>query len=176
MKNYLELKVPIKKDATWFVDLRNAMVAAGIPVKWQSGSFHITAAFIYDDNHVEDLRAAFSKLLTDRKSPSLTLDKLDAFVTGIGGDIIVNITASQPSESFTALVEELRHEVKNQNADFRSSFKLHITLGRIDAARVSLNEVKKILNSITIPDESVLIKTANYRYFRGKIIQSWKMK
>ena len=102
--NYLEFKIPIKKNAEWFVTLRNAMASEGIPVKWESGSFHITAVFIYDDQPVEELKSAFSRRLTGRKAPSLTLDKLDAFTTK--NDIIVNATASQLSESLAALIEE----------------------------------------------------------------------
>jgi len=43
MKNYIELKVPVKRSASWFLELRKAMDAVGIPVKWEAGSYHITA-------------------------------------------------------------------------------------------------------------------------------------
>jgi len=175
MKNYLELKVPIKKDAPWLVELRNAMDAAHIPVRWQSGSYHITAVFIYEDTHVDELQKAFSRIFDGREAPTLTLDKLDAFEASRGGDIIVNVTATKPSDAFTTLVKELRHEVEIRNADYRTSFILHITLGRIDSTDVSLRKVHKVINSIAAPADTVSIKTANYRYFRGKIVKSWKM-
>ncbi len=172
--NYLELKTPVKKDAKWFVELRNAMALEGIPVRWQSGSFHITAVFIYEDHPVEELKSAFSRCLTGRKAPSLTLDKLDAFTTK--NDIIVNITASKPSESLTALIEEIRTEAASRGVDLRQSFLLHITLGRIDVAAAKLPKVKKIIDSVAITPFTLNITKANYRYFRGKIIQTWQMK
>jgi 2'-5' RNA ligase len=171
--NYLELKIPIKKNAEWFVALRNAMASEGIPVKWESGSFHITAVFIYDDQPVEELKSAFSRRLTARKAPSLTLDKLDAFTTK--NDIIVNVTASQLSESLAALIEEVRSEAASRNVDMRRSFILHITLGRIDMTAANLPMVKKIIDSIAIPAFTLYIKKANYRYKGGKIIQTWQM-
>ena len=171
--NYLELKIPVKKDAEWFVDLRNAMASEGIPVRWQSGSFHITAVFIYDDQPVEELRSAFSRCLSAHEAPSLTLDKLDAFTTK--NDIIVNITASQMSESLAALIEEVRGEAASRGVDMRQSFMLHITLGRIDVTAAKLPKVKKIIDSIAITPFTLNITKANYRYFRGKIIQTWQL-
>jgi len=171
--NYLELKIPIKKDAEWFVELRNAMALEGIPVKWESGSFHITAVFIYDDRPVEELKFAFSRCLTGREAPSLTLDKLDVFTTKY--DIIVNITASQLSDSLAALIEEVRAEAANRSVDMRQSFLLHITLGRIDVAAATLPKVKKIIDSIAITPFTLNITKANYRYKGGKIIQTWQM-
>ena len=44
MKTYLELKVPIQYDSTWFAELRKAL--NDISVKWQKGFFHITMVFI----------------------------------------------------------------------------------------------------------------------------------
>ena len=171
--NYLELKIPIKKNAEWFVTLRNAMASEGIPVKWESGSFHITAVFIYDDQPVDELKSAFSRRLTGRKAPSLTLDKLDAFTTK--NDIIVNATASQLSESLAALIEEVRGEASSRNVDMRRSFILHITLGRIDVTAAKLSKVKEIIDSVAIPAVTLYINKANYRYKGGKIIQTWQM-
>ena len=46
MKTYLEIKVPLRYDAIWFEELRRAFQQ--IEVKWQTGFFHITMAFIDD--------------------------------------------------------------------------------------------------------------------------------
>ena len=44
MKSYLEIYVPIQFDEPWFVELRNALT--GVPVRWQTGYYHITMAFL----------------------------------------------------------------------------------------------------------------------------------
>ena len=55
MKNYLELKVPVRREAAWFNNLRNALAKAGVPVTWQKSEYHITVAFMKDDQHVEEI-------------------------------------------------------------------------------------------------------------------------
>ena len=36
MKNYLELKIPVRWNAVWFGELRKALKRAGIHVTWQN--------------------------------------------------------------------------------------------------------------------------------------------
>lgn len=174
--NYLELKVPLRQDAEWFVKLREAMAAAHIPVKWQSkGSYHITVAFINGDEQVGELSAAFNKCIDERLAPSLTLDKLDAFVAKNGDEIILNLTSSHPSLEFIDFVTLVRQAASNLNAEIDSDFKLHVTLGRIAADATHLEDVKKVLASIQVPPFSLSLVDAEYRYYRGETIRKWEM-
>ena len=172
--NYLELEIPLRKDAEWFENLRNAMKSKGIPARWTRKSFHITAVFIFEGKHVKELEAAFSRHLEDREAPSLTLDKLDAFTTY--GDIIVNITSSQPSESLTALIKELRAEAEKLGVDYRRDFRLHITIGKIDKAKADMTTIASVINSLEVPAFTLKVNTANYRHKGGKTIQTWQMR
>ena len=83
MKNYLEFKIPVQRNAQWYKDLYEAMQEVRIPVRWQNGFYHITVAFLHDDLHVKELREAFARILSGKKAPSITLDKLEAFQTHI---------------------------------------------------------------------------------------------
>lgn len=175
--NYLELKVPIRQNAVWFVKLREAMAAAHIPVKWQNrGTYHITVAFIKGDEQVEALRAAFERHLNDCDAPSLTFDEVNVFEAKNEPNFIVNLTSSRPSPEFVNFVDTLRQEISTLDAEIESEFKLHVTLGRIDVASTSLEEVKKLADSIQVPPFTLLLKDANYRYYQGGVIHQWKMK
>ena len=170
--NYLELEIPLRKDAEWFENLRNAMKSKGIPARWTRKSFHITAVFIFEGN-VKGLETAFSRHLEDREAPSLTLDKLDAFTTN--DDIIVNITSSRPSESLTTLIKELRAEAENLGVDYRRDFRLHITIGKIDKAKADMTAIATIINSLEVPTFTLRVNTVNYRHKGGKTIKTWHM-
>ena len=176
MSNYLEIKVPIRWDAEWFAALRDAVASAGITVRWQTRFFHITAAFINNDEPVEALKDTFEKLLANRNVLSLTLDKLDAFVANDSPVIIVHLTASHTSPEFNILVHQLRESARENGAIIYGNFLLHITLGRIDTDNASLDQVKKIVSGILVPSFTLQLNEAEYRYYRGESIRSWKMK
>ena len=44
MQTYLQIKVPINFNDSWFIELRNTI--GDIPVDWQKRYYHITMAFI----------------------------------------------------------------------------------------------------------------------------------
>ena len=176
MSNYLELKTPIRQNAEWFVKLREAMDAAHIPVKWQRrGSYHITVVFIKDDQQVDDLRDAFDRHLNECLAPALTFDRLDAFIAKNCDEIILNLTSSHPSAQFYDFVSIVRQVASDLGAEMESDFKLHITLGRINVASTNLEDVKKVAASIQVPPFTLSLTDAEYRYFKGESICTWKM-
>ena len=175
-QNYIELKFPINPKAKWFDDLRKAFDESGIAVRWQNGYFHLTVAFVNDDKKVPELRESFSRNLTGRTALPLTIDQLSAFRTSNGGEYIIYLSSTQPSEEFMALIEALRNEAINVGANINSNFIFHITLGRINANNATLEEIENILATIEFPSFSVEICEAEYRFFRSKTIQSWKLR
>ena len=175
VSNYLELKTPIRQSANWFVNLRKAMAEAKIPVRWQPGGFHLTVAFISNDQPAKALSVAFDKQLAGRKAPIQTFDKVDAFIAKTGDEIIVHLTSTMLSPTLQTLVESLRKEAIYAGADIENDFILHVTLGRIDGQKTTLEQVRRIAKSIQVPPFTLLLQKAEYRYFRGKSIQSWIM-
>lgn len=175
MSNYLELKTPLRQSAKWFVNLRKAMVEAKIPVRWQPGGFHLTVAFISNDQPVKALSVAFDKQLSDRKAPLQTFDKVDAFETKTGDEFILHLTSTQLSPTLQTLVGSLRKEAMNQGAVIENDFILHVTLGRIDAKKTTLEQVRRIAENIQVPSFTLLLQKTEYLYFRGKSIQRWTM-
>lgn len=175
MSNYLKFEVPIYQSAKWFVNLRRAMAEAKIPVRWQPGGFHLTVAFISNDQPVKALSVAFDKQLSDRKAPLQTFDKVDAFETKTGDEFILHLTSTQLSPTLQTLVDSLRKGANNIGAVIENDFILHVTLGRIDAKKATLEQVRRIAESIQVPPFTLLLQKAEYRYFRGKSIQRWTM-
>ena len=175
MSNYLELKVPVSWSAEWFDVLRREMENAGIGVRWQKAYYHITIAFINNDEPVGAISAAFNSLLARYDAPSLTFDKIDAFETKSGGEIIIDLTASRPSAEFSVLAEVLRNAARNAGAEIDGGFLLHVTLGRIEAGNSTLETVKGIVEKINVPPFNLTLQEAEYRYFRGESIRRWTL-
>ena len=162
--NYLELKFPVREDAQWFFQLSMEMLQAKIPVRWQRGFFHITAVFVYDNQRVTELREAFSRVLAGRKAPKIKVDKLDAFLTSSGREIILNLSPSQPSEELLALINDLRTAAQNVGAHINPNFLLHITIGRIDAREAALDDVRRVISAIDVKPVIAPIRDINYLY------------
>ena len=175
MKNYIELKIPVQRNAQWYRELCDAMQEERIPVRWQNGFYHITVAFIHNDSHVDILGEAFSRILSGRKAPSITLDKIEAFQTQNGKEIIINIAPSHPSDELLTLINEMRTAAINSGSQISKDFFIHITLGRIDAQDATLDEVKDVLSTIDFEPFTVSIREAEYRYFRGATINQWTL-
>lgn len=175
MKNYLELKIPIQRNAQWYRELCDAMQDERIPVRWQNGFYHITVAFIHDDNHVKELRDAFIQILSGRQAPSITLDKLETFATQSGKEIVINLAPSHPSDELLSLINDIRTAAISSGSQISTDFIIHITLGRIDAQYATLDEVKDVITSVDYEPFTVSIRESEYRYFRGVTINRWTL-
>ena len=149
MKNYLEFKIPVQRNAQWYKELCEAMQEVRIPVRWQNGFYHITVAFMHDDLHVKELRETFARILSGKKAPSITLDRLETFQTQSGKELIINLAPSHPSDELLTLINELRSAAINSGSQISKDFFIHITLGRIDAEDADLDEIKDIISSIS---------------------------
>lgn len=170
----LKFDVPLSQDSRWYTDLQQAFLSAGIHVDWQSGGFHVTAIFMYDDTHKEKLKTLFEDIISHHVAPELTFDKLDAFKGNKSGKHIVNLTSTIPSREFKTLINKLRTAAIEAGA-LLEDYRLHVTLGRISGKTTSLDTVKNVLSSICFETVSVTPKKAIFKYFDGGIIASWEL-
>jgi 2'-5' RNA ligase len=170
----LKFDVPLSQNSRWYTDLQQAFLSAGIPVNWQSGGFHITAIFMYDDTQKEKLKTLFEHIISHHVAPELTFNKLDAFTGNKSGKHIVNLTATNPSHEFENLINILRTAAIKADA-LLEDYKLHVTLGRISGKTTSLDTVKNILSSINFEPFPITLKKAIFKYLDGGIIESWEM-
>ena len=170
----LKFDVPLSQDSRWYTDLHQAFLSAGIPVNWQSGGFHITAIFMYDDTQKEKLKTLFEDIISHHVAPELTFDKLDAFTGNKSGKHIVNLTSTIPSREFKTLINKLRTAAIETSA-LLEDYRLHVTLGRISGKTTSLDTVRNILSSIIFGPFPVTLKKAIFKYLDGGIIASWEM-
>lgn len=172
MKSYLEIQVPVKYDAPWFVELRN--VLDGIHVKWQTGYFHITMAFLNETPDNLDMRPLLEKHLNGFPAPCLTFDKLDVFTT-YKGMYIVHLTSTNIPDDFIALTEAIRSDMKKGGSLIESEFRLHVTLGRINDTTVTLSKLQNLISSVVFSPFSFVLTDVDYRVFRGKVIYDTKL-
>lgn len=173
MKTYIEIKVPIKYDDSWFEELRSHFVR--IPVKWQKDFYHITMVFIDDTPKGIDMRPLLEKHLATAQAPVITFDRLDAFSINSGRHIIHLSTIHVP-EGFLVLAESICADMKAVGCVIHSGFMLHVTLGRIRSFDVKLSDLKAMISTISSPSFTLTLTEVDYREFRGKTIYETRLK
>lgn len=175
MDTYLELNVPIRRNTKWYRALKCVMRNIVKPNEWKK-DFHITVAFIYNDDHVVELKEAFEKIINASKPISLTLDKLDVFETKIRKNFVIYLDSSKPSEELLALINDLRSAAKRVGANMED-FRLHITLAEIENPTMPMEQVQNAISSIVHkPSFTIPIIQAKYRYVKGRTIGEWHLK
>ena len=172
LKSYLEIKVPITFEDSWFVKLRESL--KDMPVFWQRNFYHITMVFIDDTQHLVDVESIMQKYLDSAKPVSITFDKLDVF-TATNGMLIVNLTATEIPEDFQTLVDDIRCDVSCTNSNIQSDFKLHVTLGRITEPEVDIDDVGFLIDEIDLTPFTLTLDEVEYRQFRGRSIYKNKL-
>lgn len=175
MQNYLEIKIPIRYEAEWFKALRQEAEERHIPVRWQHRYYHITVIFSYDDKKKEELKESFSRVIATHEAFTMTLDKIDAFAAS---KHVIYLTASLPSLELNNLIDELRAEANQMHANIRPDFRLHITLGKVDSAAATIEQVQDLTGSIDVPAFNVRITELEYQYLDHSMpsIGKWHMK
>ena len=168
----LKIEVPLRLNTRWYNELQQAFLSAGINVDWQSGGFHITAIFMFDDTQKDILKTLFEHIISHHVAPELTFDKLDAFTGKKSGKHIINLTSTNPSHEYSSLIDELRAAAIEAGAQIES-YRLHVTLGRIHGVKASLDTVQKILSSVRLESFSVILKNTIFKYLDGEEIDSW---
>ena len=172
LKSYLEIKVPITFEDSWFVKLRESL--KDMPVFWQRNFYHITMVFIDDTQHLVDVESIMQKYLDSAKPVSITFDKLDVF-TATNGMLIVNLTATEIPEDFQTLVDDIRCDVSCTNSNIQSDFKLHVTLGRITEPEVDIDDVGFLIDEIDLTPFTLTLNEVEYREFRGRSMYKNKL-
>ena len=180
LENYLEFRIPVKKDAGWknfSEEVRSALKAAKIPFTWQ-WRFHHHMTILYLDNNecVDQLTQGFAKCLSGLSAFPLSIDKLDAFTTGMGDKHIICLTTTQLPEQISTLAQDTRTLADGLNAahDHRT-FKPHITLGQVSVDKCSLEKLQAVLRTVRQPAFNVPLTIAEHRYRSGDVIKSWKL-
>lgn len=174
MKTYLEIKVPLNYEDSWFRELRDLL--DGVNIRWQRGYYHITMAFLDFTPNGVNLTPGLSSYMNEAVAPIITFDKLDAFASGAHKQVI-HLTATQPPKDFLELVEDFRRYFKSKGCVMQSDFKLHVTLGRVQDPRMNVNKLKGIISQVDLPDITLDLTEVDYRVFRdyGKPLGHWKL-
>lgn len=172
MKSYLELKVPISYEDSWFRQLRDLL--DDVDIRWQRGYYHITMAFLDFAPDKVDMRPGLNDILGAALAPVITFDTLDAFASGYHRQVI-HLTTSKAPESFLALVEDVRRHFIAKGCDIQSDFRLHVTLGRVQDPRMNVRKLQDIISQVDMPSFTMELNDVEYRVFRGKTIGLWKL-
>lgn len=172
MKSYIEIKVPIRYEESWFEELRDLL--DGVDIRWQRGYYHITMAFLDEAPDGVNLVPGLNEILKDAIAPEITFDKLDAFSSGYHRHVI-HLTTTQAPEDFLELVDEIRAYFQAKGCRMQSDFKLHVTLGRVQDPRMNERKLKDIISRVDLPTFTMTLTGVEYRIFRGKTLGLWKL-
>ena len=155
ISDYFAIEVPLYGDANWFLQLKN--ILKDVPVNWQKDVYHITLAAIHDGvDFASGYIIMIQRQLEHYHAQSLTFDQLGVFETK-KGELVICLKASQSDENFMELVNMVHEQVSKctKNWDrcqvIQSKFRLHVTLGRIEAGKISLEEVQRLVSQVQIP-------------------------
>ncbi len=173
MQTYLEVKLPVSKKAAWMIELKNRLKQ--VPVRWQDGFFHITLAFLNDSPTNLDVASIINRHMDNANIQDLSFDKLDAFTTTSAGMHIINLTATDIPDSFSDWVDGIRSDLTASGCVIQSGFRLHVTLGRVDASATDLKSLQTIIEKVSMPSFNLPLSSFDYREFRGKTIKKWDL-
>ena len=151
MQTYLEVKLPISKKAKWMTDLKEQLKQ--VPVRWQDGFYHITLAFLNDSPNDLDVPSIIGKHMEKMDSQELTFDKLDAFTTTSANLHIINLTVTDIPDSFKNWVDGIRTDLVANGCLMQSGFRLHVTLGRVDASAIDIDHLRAIIEKVHKPQD-----------------------
>ncbi len=168
MKSYLEIKVPIKKDAAWLNDLKRQF--KDLPVRWQNGYYHITMAFLNDatEEMLDRARQVMDDRLKNVEPMPMAFDKVDAFTVSSGDMHIINITSTVPNESFMRLAKAIRDDLTAAGLSMDSDFILHVTLGRVLPKVIPIEALRARLSSFSAPAFTLQLDSLEYLIFRER--------
>ena len=161
MQTYLELDVPLRKDARWFNSLKTAL--RDYPVSWQNGFYHVTMVFIDENPNRINLIPIFEKQLMTALAPMLVFDKIDVFTANNKKEHIINLTSTSIPDSFLSLIEAIRYDLKEVGCILKSDFKLHVTLGRLDKTTIDLATLSSIVNQVEITPFNLVLTNAHFQ-------------
>jgi hypothetical protein len=170
MGTYFNIPIGISKTANWYQLLTNGVLRN--VVEWQKGHFHITSAFILNNAGFDPKSMHFD----DHNHFILTLDKLEVFQTGKGNEYVVAITSSNPMPELIDFIFNLRNELISGGCDISQAFRLHITLGKVNIHKITLEELKQYVCCIDLPSFQLKIDRMEYiRQSDYKVLKSWNI-
>lgn len=174
MNTYLAFKAPVCKTAKWYNWLLDELES--VDVRWQHGHYHITLAYLDKTPEGVDFGYVIDQKMFGKAAPRLSFDKLDAFTGGSGKEHIIYLTVSDIPESFSSWVEEIRKDIVSAGGVIKSGFKLHVTLGRVDAGEISLEELKARINKVRVPSFSLRLSELEYMVPKvHKLLKGWRL-
>jgi 2'-5' RNA ligase len=173
MKTFLELKVPIKFENQWFLELRSELKDAN--VIWQKDFYHITMVFVDRAPSNSGVCELLQKHLDSFETPTITFDKVDIFEAYTNGMQIVHLASTNPPKDFLQLVDDIRLDMSCLGGDIKSEFRLHVTLGRIMEPKLFIEETGSILDEFNLAPITLQLSDIDYREFRGRTIYTKKL-
>ncbi len=182
MANLLAISIPVKRDpawADWAKSTRASIKAAGVPVsKWQLLFYHMTILFVDEDDCVADLTPGFAQIVKSCPAIPFTVDKLDAFTTTNGAEHIICLSSTQVPQQIHTLASESRTMADGLNAKYdHRAFIPHITFGHVPADKISLQDLRTILQALPQPSFHCLLNEAEHRFRRSNgTIKKWRLR
>ena len=173
MQTYLEVQLPISRNARWMSDLKSQL--KGVPVRWQNGFYHITLAFLDDSPKELDVSSVIDRHMDNATVYNLCFDKLDAFTTTSSKMHIINLTATDIPEPFMNWVNGIRSDLVANGCLLQSGFRLHVTLGRVDSSAITIERLQEIIEKFKMPSFVLSLRSFDYKVLGGETIKRWEL-
>ena len=189
METYIALKIPVCVKAQWYEGLKGKV--DGMLTRKPERHIHLTLAFINSTTDVDGISEKIGKIASKYEPFDITFNTVEAFTVSSGTEHIVYLGATHMPEPLTKMVGEIRSAVKETGSQMNSEFKFHVTLFRLDAKKISLENLLEEIKPYRKPTEenpqnmsagskmpsfNLTVNNLYYRYFsRGGEIKSWQL-
>jgi len=150
-KHYVEVVLPIDPKDESILNFRNEIDKKVPYVDWidpEEMPYHVTLAFLHelgDSFKVADALKSFSI------GYSASLDSIKVFSDKRGKRHVIAFSSSDIPDRFMKSVDELRKRLAEAGAAVEPDFMFHVTLGFVDAGRISLDELQKRVAEVPAP-------------------------
>ncbi|MCQ2343733.1 MAG: hypothetical protein MJ002_02275 [Paludibacteraceae bacterium] len=164
-QHYVEIMVGIQRDAKWFKQLRDELRCRG--VRWIDNSiaqYHVTVAFMEE---IVDSKEVCEVLESFYFHSQVMLDKIEVFTDFSGKNNVISLSSTNVPNEFKNNVNVLRQQLTEIGCIINSDFRFHVTLGIVDAAKMSIEEIRKAIANIPSPDNFSTLEYVRFVQRKG---------
>ena len=137
-------------------------------VRWQTGFFHITAAFIndkIDTAEADEVAGILDDGLKGLAAPTIGFDSVGAFTTQGRGMHVVYLTASRVPEEWADYIDRVRTELTAAGYNL-GPYKMHVTRARVPTSSIDLESLRAMIARVDVPMIPWTLAKADYRFYR----------
>lgn len=172
-ESYVAVKVPVSISAKWYKKFCDVF-----SINNHRRNFHITLAYCTNASaeEYEEMNKAVREIVESCNEITLVTQGIDVFPAHNTNNYVIYLKTACIDDSFDILKDKVR-ECVGSIAYKMEEFRMHITLLKKDRDSISIDELKKKLNEISVPLFDLELTEVYHTYARSqRLPESWRLK